>query len=110
MEFTRLHPLNISGFSNNIAYSFRLHGNVEVSSDGITVVDSEYVLLNVESNISLRPDHHNIYRSPSIYVVERDTTEENVVETIGEDELIMRMTVGQLRMFINAEVTRLLGH
>lgn len=49
--------------------------------------------------------------SPGIYVVERDTTEENVVEVVdGEDELIMRMTVGELRNFINAEVTRLLGH
>ncbi len=51
------------------------------------------------------------FRAPGIYVVEHDTTEDNVVEVVdGEDELIMRMTVGELRTFINAEVTRLLGH
>jgi len=48
------------------------------------------------------------FRSPGIYVVERD---EDVAEVVdSENELIMRMTVGELRIFINAEVTRLLGH
>jgi hypothetical protein len=51
------------------------------------------------------------FRSPGIYVVEHDTAEENVVEVVdGEDEVIMRMTVGELRNFVHAEVVRLMGH
>lgn len=113
MEFPRLHPLNISGFSNELKYSAgTVYGTVTVDPYGTMVVDSEYTLANVNPNFMMHSNNRmNRFIPPGVYVVERDTTEENVVEVMdGENELIMRMTVGELRMFINAEVTRLLGH
>jgi hypothetical protein len=113
MEFPRLHPLNISGFSNELKYSAgTVYGTVTVDPYGAMVVDSEYTLANVNPNFLMHSNSRlNRYRSPGIYVMERDTTEENVVEVMDDDDaLIMRMTVGQLRMFINVEITRLLGH